>query len=286
MPHTPTGAAPDDDLSLPTDGAVSAYLERIGVDPATVTAPDLDTLERLQRAHVTTIPFETLAITGDPYGKREGEGVVLSVPHLYEKIVERGRGGYCYELNGLFAALLAELGCDVRRAAARMVRDVRIPANHHVIIVGEKPPHLVDVGMGPPKVRRPLPLTGEGRTDESGVEWRVTESDRPDARYRSVYRRSGDDEWTPRCIFGDIPRPLHYFAATNDYFQTAPESPFTGEPHISIATNEGHRTLSGDTFTERTPTGERERTVTGDDWHALLESAFGLCYDRGGADRA
>jgi len=270
----------DNDLSLPTDGAVSAYLERIGVDPATVDAPDLDTLERLQRAHVTTIPFETLAITGDPYGEREGEGVVLSVPHLYEKIVERSRGGYCYELNGLFAGLLAEMGYPVRRAPARMVTNVRIPANHHVIVVGVERPHLVDVGMGPPKVRRPLPLAGPARTDETGVDWRVTGSDRPDARYRSEYRAPGDEEWTPRCIFDDGPCPLRYFEATNEYFQTAPESPFTGDPHISIATAEGHRTLSGNTFTESTSTGECERTVTGEEWHAVLETKFGLRYDR------
>ena len=87
-------------------------------------------------------------------------------------------------------------------------------------------------------------------------------------------------EWTRRCIFDTTPRSLCYFDATNDYFQTAPESPFTGEPHISIATTEGHRSLSGDAFIESTPTEERKRTVTGDDWYAVLENEFGLRYHR------
>lgn len=208
--------------------SVGAYVDRIGVDPATVETPDVETLARLQRVHVTTVPFETLAITGDPYGERRGEGIVLAVPHLYEKIVERERGGYCFELNGLFHTLLAALGYEVHRAAARVVSAVQVPANHHVNVVELGRRYVVDVGIGPPMCRRPLPLDGTPQTDEVGIEWRVVASDRPDATYRVEFRRPGDGDWTPRYVFDDTPRPLRYFEATNDYLQSAPESPVHG----------------------------------------------------------
>ncbi|USZ70004.1 arylamine N-acetyltransferase (plasmid) [Halorussus salilacus] len=265
-----------------------AYLERIGIDPGTVETPDLDTLERLQRAHVTAVPFENLSVVGDPHGDRDAEGdgerVVLSTPHLREKVVERGRGGYCFELNGLFHSLLAVFGYDVDRVAARVVGDdgdARPPANHHANIVELDRRYVVDVGMGVPTMRRPIPLDGTPRSDSVGVEWRIAESDRPDETYRSEYRGPGDVEWSTRYVFSDVAREFRYFEATNDYLQTAPESPFTGDPVVSVATDEGHRKLSGETLTEYVSGDERERTVTHEEWHATLEREFGLRYDRG-----
>ncbi len=255
-----------------------AYLARIGVDPATVGTPDLETLERIQRAHVTSVAFENLAIVGDPYG----DGVTLSVPQLYGKIVERGRGGYCFELNGLFHWLLADLGYDVDRVAARITsgHGVRTPANHHSNVVHLDRRYVVDVGMGTPVMRRPTPLDGSPRTDEVGVTWRVAESDRPDEAYRTEFREPGDDEWTRRYVFGHDPVDLDYFEATNDYLQTAPESTFTGDPIVSIATDDGRRKLKGETLFVRVDGEERERTVTGDEWYAVLAEEFNLRYDR------
>jgi N-hydroxyarylamine O-acetyltransferase len=277
-------------INVPTDSpkglwpnAVKAYLQRLGVAPRMVEAPNLEVLAHLQRVHLTTIPFETFAITGDPYGEREGEGIVLAVPHLYTKIVERKRGGYCFELNGLFYALLSAIGYDVHRVAARMVSEgaIRIPANHQVIVVDLDQPFVVDVGLGPPRIREPLPLDGTPRTDEVGVTWRIVASERPDATYRAEYRTTDATGWTPRYVFDDEPRPLRYFDATNDYFQSAPESPFTGEPTIALSTEMGYRKLSGDTFEEVSGDEHHERTVTGDAWHEVLEQKFGLRYRSG-----
>ena len=255
-----------------------AYLQRIGVDPGTVETADLETLARIQRAHVTAVPFENFAIVGDPDGDAEGEGIVLSTPHLYEKIVERERGGYCFELNGLFHWLLAELGYDVDRVAARMVGDdgARPPANHHANVVRLDRRYVVDVGMGEPTMRRPLPLDGSVRQDEVGVEWRVADSDRPDETFRTAFRTSGDDEWSTRYVFSDVPRALDYFEATNDYLQSAPESPFTGKPIVVIATDDGHRKLSGAELTETVDGEERERTVEDGAYRETLEREFGL----------
>lgn len=267
----------------PGSMSLEDYLRRIGVAPETADTPDLSTLEYLQRAHVTSVPFETLAITGDPHGERSGPGVDLSLPALYEKVVERDRGGYCFELNGLFHWLLDELGYDVDRVAARVTSDgdAGPPANHHTNVVGLDRRYVVDVGMGSPVMRRPVPLDGEICTDEADVEWRIVESDRPDETYRSEFREPGAEEWTRRFVFSDVSRDRQYFEATNDYLQSAPESPFTGDPVVSIATEDGHLKLSGDTLTKTVGTEEDERTVPPEEWHATLEAAFGLHYGRG-----
>jgi len=271
----------DDDT---TRMAPDADLDRIGVDPRTVDRPYLETLARIQRAHVTTIPFENLAIVGDPHGDREGEGVILSTPHLHEKIVEQDRGGYCFGLNGLFHWLLDELGYDVDRVAARIVGsdgDARPPANHHSNVVELDRRYVVDVGMGTPVMRRPTPLDGSTRKDEVGVEWRVAESDRPDETYCTEYRSPDEEGWSTRYVFSDKPCDLDYFAATNDYLQSAPESPFTGGPVVSIATDDGHRKLSADTLTEVVGAEETERHVAPEEWHATLAESFALDVEQG-----
>ena len=262
---------------------VPDYCARLGLDPNAVTAPTRATLARLQEAHVTSVPFETLAIVGDPYGPREGEGVILELQHLYNKIVERERGGYCFELNGLFHWLLAKIGFDVDRVAARVLTDgqARPPANHLVNVVELDQRYVVDVGTGPPQLREPLPLHGSPQTDALRNSSRITEADRPDADYRDDLRTPDDNEWTPRYVFDDISRDLNYFAATNHFLQTAPESPFTGTLSVALSTNTGYRKLSGETLTEVTMDGSFERTVSSSEWPSILEWAFNLQYDPG-----
>ena len=90
---------------------VKAYLERIGYRGP--LAPTADTLRRLHVAHLLTVPFENLSI-------HAGERIVLDDVSLFDKLVTRRRGGFCYELNGLFAALLRELGFQVEMLSARV----------------------------------------------------------------------------------------------------------------------------------------------------------------------
>ena len=259
------------------------YLERIGLAAEEVGSTDLETVERLQDAHVRSVPFETLSITGDPFGARRGEGVSLALPRLYEKIVERGRGGFCYELNGLFGWLLADLGYDVERVAAAVLNDgvPAPPANHLAQVVTLDRRYVVDVGLGVPTMRRPLPIEGETRTDAAGVEWRVDESDRPDADYVVRLREPGAGsaargEWTDRYVFRDVPRELTYVEATCEHLSTAPESPFTGDPVVSIATESGHAKLTPTTFSRSRGGETEERPVAEDEWEDLLAHEFGL----------
>ncbi|WP_396612169.1 arylamine N-acetyltransferase [Haloferax sp. S1W] len=259
-----------------------AYLDRLGIDSQSLGEPSRSTLRRLQRAHVTTIPFETLAVNGDPFDDADdGEGVHLDLPHLFEKIVEREHGGFCFELNGLFNWLLTELGFDAERVAARVIGSdgsARPPANHHTNVVELDRRYVVDVGMGVPSMRRPLPLDGEVRTDEAGVSWRVVESDRPDETHRTQYRYEPDGEWQDRYLFTDTPRMLTYFEATCDYLQSAPESTFTGDPVVMRATDGGHVKLSPETLTRYVGSESTESPVAESEWHDVLEETFGLDY--------
>lgn len=264
---------------------VTAYLRRIGLDPSDVEAatPDLDMLTTLSGAHVTSVPFENLSIVGDPYGDWRGPGVTLSTPHIFTKVVERRRGGYCFELNGLFHSLLASLDFEVDRVAARMVDNegnATPPANHHVNVVELDRRYVVDVGMGVPTMRRPTPLDGEHVVDDVGTEWRVAESDRPDETYCTEYRTPTDDEWSLRYVFSDEPRAFHYFEATCDYLQRAPESPFTGDPVVTMATERGHLKLTRGRLTESGSDGKvAEHSLTAEEWYTVLQDRFGLGYD-------
>lgn len=255
---------------------VDAYLNRLGIAPDTVTSPDLGTLARLQRAHVTTIPFENLSIVGPPHDEGGGPGVSLSLSHLYEKIVERERGGYCFELNGLFHELLAALGYEVDRCAARVVSALETPANHHVNVVHLERPYVVDVGTGPPMLRTPLPLDGTPCTDDAGVTWRIRKSERPDATYRVEMQEPNAPDWTPRYVFTPTPRAPSYFRPANAYLQSAPESPFTGAPLVVLSTADGYRKLSADTLLEQRGTEQEERPVSESTWSETLEQQFGL----------
>lgn len=266
--------------SLDAD-AVDAYLDRIGLEPGDIRSaePNLDTLTRLQTAHVKHVPFENLSIVGDPFDGEMGRGVHLDINHLHEKIVNRGRGGYCYELNGLFKTLLDALGFDVHRATAMVLNDEddeqSTPAGHHSIIVSLDRTYVVDVGMIP-QMRRPTPLDGEETpADEAAVRWRVVENDRPMYDLRTEYRIA-DEEWKPRYDFDSTPREISYFQATCDYHSNAPESYFANNAIVCIAENEGRIELKEESFA-RVSRGERsERDISPDEWHELLEQEFGL----------
>ncbi len=135
---------------------VQSYLSRIGLDhPVDV---DLASLERLQRAHLTAVPFENLHV----YHRR---GVRTDTAWSIPKIVDRKRGGWCFELNGAFAALLEAIGFQVSRLAAVVLLEGDDGhASHLTLRVELNRPYLVDVGFGDAFVR-PLPLDDPGPHD-------------------------------------------------------------------------------------------------------------------------
>jgi N-hydroxyarylamine O-acetyltransferase len=269
----------NDAVENDSDGELSPeqYLRRIGFSHDQINTPDLVTLSELQRAHVTSVPFETFSINGDPHSSRAGRGVDLSIPSLYRKIVDDHRGGFCFELNGAFGWLLRSLGYDVTRIAARMVTDIEMPANHHPLVVALDRTYLVDVGMGAPMLRAPVALGNTVEPDTAGVQWRTVESDRPDATWLLQYREA-NDEWQDRYVFETTRRPLSYFTATCDYLQRAPESGFRGSPVVTIATSDGYMKLKPESFLEVSGSERAERSIVADEFYTLLDRKFGISF--------
>ena len=137
---------------------VRAYLDRIGYQGG--TEPTAETLSALQYAHLITVPYENLDIL-------RGRRIRLDLDHLYEKIVVRRRGGYCFEQNALMFEVLQDLGFSARLYLGRvMVNGNPDPAlTHRVTIVDlDGVEYLVDVGFGPLGPRGPVPVAGEHGT--------------------------------------------------------------------------------------------------------------------------
>src|SRR5215831_813945 len=186
---------------------VDDYLARIGA-----TRPDRaddDALRDLHWRHLLTVPFENLSV-------HLGEQIVLDEAALVAKIVERHRGGFCYELNGAFSALLTALGYDVELLAARGygANGLGIPYDHLALRVGE---WLVDVGFGS---HSHYPLRTDERADQldPGGTFRV-EVD-PDGDL--VVYRNGE----PQYRAWSRPQALRDFVAGRWWHRTSPESHF------------------------------------------------------------
>jgi N-hydroxyarylamine O-acetyltransferase len=254
--------------------------------------PPRSTIQRLQRAHLTSVPFDTLSVAGGPFGRLEptSDRVLLEPEALYRKIVEEGRGGICYELNELFRWLLTELGIEAHRLAARVVAPdgaLGPPGDHEPILVPlDEGPHLVDVGFGGDVIWSPLPPDGTPQEGPEGA-WRLVERNRPSADYVAQSRGFGfrGEGWSDRFVFRAEPRPLHYLKPACEYHRYAPDATFTDWPLVVMATERGHKALSGTTFTEvRADDGPSEPSVTEEEvseeqYASVLREEFGIEVD-------
>ena len=247
---------------------IAAYLNRIGIAAERPLAPDLALLRDLQLAHLLAVPFENLSIA-------RHEPIILDETLLYDKIVARRRGGFCYELNGLFAALLHALGYRVTLLSARVEgEDGYTPEFDHLVLrVDLAEPWLVDVGFGagpraPLRLNAPEPLSGVDGT------YRVI----ADSVDHILQRREDDDaHWRVEYRFTLTPRRLEEFAEMCRYHQSSPRSHFTRKRICSLARLAGRITLSDNRLIV-TQDGARSESVldTPDAADAILRDYFGI----------
>ena len=248
---------------------VPGYLTRIGYSGS--TSPTSTTLRALHRAHLLAVPFENLDIA-------LGRTIVVDEDVTVRKIVELHRGGFCYELNGAFAALLRALGFRLTLLAARVAREKggEGPEFDHltlrVDLPGEDYPWLADVGFGD-SFLEPLRLkAGSEQADPAG-RFRLTEL----GERWQLERFDDNGRWKRQYSFSLETRKLQDFRDMCHYHQTSPDSHFTQNRICSRATPNGRITLSGMKFIV-TRSGQREERAlqSENERIEILREQFGI----------
>lgn len=210
------------------------YLKRIRYTGS--LKPDIETLCNLQAAHLFHVPFENLDIHSN---------TPVDLSKTFAKVVERKRGGFCYELNSLFCELLKALGFVVKLTSARVYSEEKGygPEYDHMAIIaqlqGEQ--YLVDVGFGEFALQ-PLAI----RLDQDQIDPRgVFRLERYDPDYLMVKKKDEQGQYVPEYIFSETERQIEEFYEMCHYHQTSSESHFTQKRVCTLPTQEGRITLTG-----------------------------------------
>jgi N-hydroxyarylamine O-acetyltransferase len=239
------------------DAQLARYLERIG--HSWNVRPNLESLRSLHRAHVTAIPFEALDV-------QLGAVPSLEPGAIFDKLVERGRGGWCYEMNGLFGAALEAIGFDVMRVSCGVMRqdggEERM-GTHLALLVDCDGRWLCDVGFGG-SLLEPLPLTAAERHDSL---YTVSLSETDDGYWRFTERAETPFGYDFRAAAADEALLI----AKRDWQATHPASNFTLNFVAHRRRPDSHLILRGRVLTERSAEGVKSRTLAdADDFVATM----------------
>ena len=247
-----------------TGSDVAAYLNRIGFTAS--VKPTLETLDALHEAHVARVPFENVDVL-------LGRPIDLGLAALEAKIVQGGRGGYCFEQNALFGAVLRAGGFTVTDLGARVRAEgaaETLPRSHMALRVDiEGRAWLADVGFGGDGPRHPIPMDGE-TMESDGEPYRIVRED--PALVLQLFR----GRWRDMYSFTFDPAYPSDYVMANWYTATFPRSPFVTGLTVQLSPKGARHILRGDTYTVRDRDGERTRTVTPDEAMSLLIDPFGL----------
>ncbi|MBV7490602.1 arylamine N-acetyltransferase [Pseudomonas sp. PDM30] len=245
------------------------YLQRLGFDAP--PAPTLETLRQLQLRHTGVFPFENLTTLS-------GEPVLIDLPSIEQKVLHDGRGGYCYELNNLFLALLQELGFDARAISGRVVMgqpEGSWTARTHrlSLVIIDDVRYITDVGFGGMVPTAPLLL------DTRAEQPTPHESYRIDLHVDGFTLRANvAGEWRAMYIF-DLQRQEDIdFAVGNWYVSTHPESSFVKQLMVARTGEGWRRTLNNGSFAIHRIGHDSERREVTDvqELIGLLGSEFGI----------
>ena len=243
------------------------YFDRIGYRGP--CRPDIEVLNALQKAHVCSVPFENLDV-------QLGRPLTTDVDAAYEKIVANGRGGWCYEQNGLFGWALASIGFGVTRVAAAVMRHERgeiSDANHLCLLVripGNEDIVLADAGFGG-SMLRPIRLAD---SEHEQVPFRIGLGKLDDGYWRFWEKLSGAP-----FSYDFVPEPADEAAMAHrcGYLQSDPASGFVLNTVVQLRLPKEHRVLRGRIFRVATSTGTRSRILDdADELVATLADHFRL----------
>ncbi len=238
--------------------------------------PSFTTLAALQEAHVCSVPFENLDV-------QRGRSLSIRIEDAYKKIVVNARGGWCYEQNGLFGWALSEIGFDVSRIAASVMRDQRgtaSEASHLCLLV--KPPeskmkYLADVGFGGSMIR-PIALV-EDQYDQPPFKLGL---ERLDDQYWRFWESLGDGKFT--FDFTEEPACESSLAKKSAFLQSDSSSGFVLNLVARLRSRDQHCMLRGRVFSVAKPGAIKSKTVDSQEALAsILASEFHLdLYDVAG----
>lgn len=214
---------------------VKAYLTRINAEDFTDVS--VDNLASLQKAHMMSVPYEN-------YDIWSSKPTSLAYDSLFEKIVVRKRGGYCFELNGLFGWLLKELGYEVEEYFGRWLKDevLTVPARRHRIlkVKVDNREFIADVGVGQRTFLKPLEFIYDKVQNREGVDYRIVKNERGE----SVVELMSNDKWIQVYSFDLAPQApidftyVHYFCANE------PSSVFKNNLFVHLPNANGRKSIA------------------------------------------
>jgi N-hydroxyarylamine O-acetyltransferase len=255
--------------------SLQRYFQRIGFEGEART--DIGAIAEMMRRQLFTVPFEN----GDV---QSGKGVSLDPEVIVDKILGRGRGGYCYEVNGLFAMALQALGVPYRFVAARpMFYPAKRPRTHMAVVARvEGADWLCDLGFGSYGIRAPLCLA------------ELDVAVRQDGDAFMLGREGGDGyvlkalvdgTWTSQYAFDLAPQDWIDFVPANYFNSTHPDTIFVQKLLVIVHDPAGRTILCGDMLTTITHGRVEKRRIAPEERVPLLSSVFGLRLDACSSDR-
>jgi N-hydroxyarylamine O-acetyltransferase len=246
---------------------LDAYLRRVGHDGD--TAPTAPTLAALHRAHLAAIPFENLDVV-------LGRGIAVDLDSVQAKLVERRRGGYCYEHGVLFAAVLERLGFEVERMLARVggeeLERPRAPTHMTLRVATGGERWLADVGFGS-GLLGPLPFDDGEPHAQGGWTFALVSTGPRSWALREL--RGG--AWLTRYGFDEQRLHAADVVMANHFTSTFERSPFVGKPVVTRRDEDSIRSLVDRRLTLERPDGTLdERDVADGELGVLLREMFGI----------
>ncbi|NLT40737.1 MAG: arylamine N-acetyltransferase [Clostridiales bacterium] len=238
---------------------IGMALERIGLDPNGDYSPSVDNLRKLMYHHLTHVPYENLDIYD--YKRK----VDFAPAHLFEKFVLNRRGGYCYEINGFFMAILESQGYDCYALSGRLLfgREFADPLGHRTTVVnidGES--YLCDVGYGSGCAEDPVNLNAAGIQDIRGGKFSVRHHD--GGVYGDLTLVKHLDDGTEADFYTVYKRPhtLLEFIFPNEYISTDPNSLFQKKRIVRLKTETGSIVIDGTLFKRKVGNEVFEEEIT------------------------
>jgi N-hydroxyarylamine O-acetyltransferase len=247
---------------------LEAYFARIGYEGRREAS--LDSLRAIHALHPERIAFENL----DPLLRRP---VRLDAESIQQKLIRSGRGGYCYELNGLFARVLRAIGFEVTGLSARALlghRPGSTPRTHMVLKVEtQEGPYIADVGFGSRTLSAPLRLDDEGEQMTPHGLFRLVR-----AGHQLEEQTRIDGEWQSLYCFSLEEQTVQDYEVGNWYHSTHPDSPFTNRLMVSRFDGERRLALFNNQFAIHHPDGRTERRALASavEIAELLEREFAI----------